>query len=52
LRAWLIATTQAGATPVQAPLQPAKALPAAGVAVSVTCAPLVNALLQALPKVS
>lgn len=38
VRAALIETVQVAAVPVQAPLQPEKALPAAGVAVSVTAA--------------
>jgi hypothetical protein len=53
--ALFIGTAQVGAEPEQAPVQPENVLPAAGVAVSVTRAPLVNdwlhpaLLLQLIP---
>lgn len=49
LRAAVIETVQL-AVPLQAPLQPVKVCPAAGVAVSVTLAPDAKLALQALPQ--
>jgi len=49
VRAAVIATVQV-AVPVQAPLQPANTEPAAGAAVSVTDAPLLNAKLHSVPQ--
>ena len=44
----MIATLQVGTVPAQAPLQPVKLTPAAGVAVSVTVVPWAN-LAEQLP---
>jgi hypothetical protein len=50
LLAWLMLTVHVVAVPEQAPLQPAKVLPAAGVAVSVTLVSLMKLALQLLPQ--
>jgi hypothetical protein len=50
LRAWLMVTLHAP-VPLQAPLQPEKVEPAAGVAVKVTLVPDEKLALQVLPQV-
>lgn len=49
-RAAVMATVHVVVVPVQAPLQPANTEPAAGAAVSVTDAPLLNAKLHSVPQ--